>query len=94
MSLALPRESKNQTLPIGSGESFICIILKAILCLVLDFQGLHFYSTLPAFIAFVFSYALYMHHIISWGYFWLPQYIKIFEVESQGVSFLWDKCAQ
>ena len=35
----LPRESKNQALPIGSGESFICIILKAILCLVLDFQG-------------------------------------------------------
>ena len=34
-----PRESKNQTLPIGSGESFIYIIPKAILCLVLDFQG-------------------------------------------------------
>ena len=34
-----PREFKNQTLPIGSGESFICIILKAVLCLVLDFQG-------------------------------------------------------
>ena len=26
--LAYPRESKNQTLPIGSGESFICIILS------------------------------------------------------------------
>ena len=37
----IPRESKNQTLPIGSGESFICIILKAILCLVLDFQGVY-----------------------------------------------------
>ena len=36
----IPRESKNQTLPIGSGESFICIILKAILCLVLDFQDI------------------------------------------------------
>ena len=34
-----PWESKDQTLPIGSRESFIWIILKTILCLVLDFQG-------------------------------------------------------
>ena len=34
-----PRKSKDQTLPIGSRESFIWIILKTILCLVLDFQG-------------------------------------------------------
>ena len=32
-------ESKDQTLPIGSRESFIWIIQKTILCLVLDFQG-------------------------------------------------------
>ena len=38
----MPRESKDQTLPIGSRESFIWIILKTILCLVLDldFQGM------------------------------------------------------
>ena len=35
-----PRESKDQTWPIGSRESFIWIILKTILCLVLDFQGI------------------------------------------------------
>ena len=34
-----PRESKDQTLPKGSRESFISIILKTILCMVLDFQG-------------------------------------------------------
>ena len=34
-----PRKSKDQTLPIGSRESFTWIILKTILCLVLDFQG-------------------------------------------------------
>ena len=45
--LYFPRESKDQTLPIGSRESYIYIyihkwtILKTILCLVLDFQGLH-----------------------------------------------------
>ena len=38
----IPRESKDQTLPIGSRESFIWIILKTILCLVLDFQGICF----------------------------------------------------
>ena len=37
--LCQPRESKDQTLPIGSRESFIWIIRKTILCLVLDFQG-------------------------------------------------------
>ena len=31
--------------PVGSGESFICIILKAILCLVLGFQG----SNIPVY---------------------------------------------
>ena len=34
-----PRKSKDQTLPVGSRESFTWIILKTILCLVLDFQG-------------------------------------------------------
>lgn len=48
------------------------------MALALDFD-----STLPAFIVFVFSYVLYMHHIISWGYFWLPQYIEIFEGECE-----------
>ena len=38
-SLCKPRKSKYQTLPLGSGESFTWIILKTILCLVLDFQG-------------------------------------------------------
>ena len=37
-----PRESKDQTLPIGSRESFIWTILKTILCLVLDFQSMCF----------------------------------------------------
>ena len=40
-NLQKPRKSKNQTLPIGSRESFIWIILKTILCLVVDFQGKH-----------------------------------------------------
>ena len=38
----IPQEVQaDQTLPIGNGsrESFIWIILKTILCLVLDFQG-------------------------------------------------------
>ncbi len=34
-----PRKSKDQTLPLGSRESFTWIILKTILCLVLDSQG-------------------------------------------------------
>ena len=34
-----PRRCKDQTLPLGSRESFTWIILKTILCLVLDFQG-------------------------------------------------------
>ena len=34
-----PKKSKDQTLPIGSRESFTWSILKTILCLVLDFQG-------------------------------------------------------
>ena len=34
-----PRKSKDETLPLGSRESFIWIIPKTILCLVLDFQG-------------------------------------------------------
>ena len=38
-SLRFPRKSKDQTLPLGSRESFTWIILKTILCLVLDFQG-------------------------------------------------------
>ena len=37
-----PRKSKDQTLPLGSRESFTWIILKTILCLVLDFQGVRF----------------------------------------------------
>ena len=37
----IPRKSKDQTLPIGSRESFTWIILKTILCLVLDFQGIY-----------------------------------------------------
>ena len=36
----IPRKSKDQTLPIGSRESFTWIILKTILCLVLDSQGI------------------------------------------------------
>ncbi len=40
--LYLPRKSKDQTLHLGSRESFTWIILKTILCLVLDFQGLYF----------------------------------------------------
>ncbi len=36
----IPRKSKDQTLPIGSRESFTWITLKTILCLVLDFQGI------------------------------------------------------
>ena len=39
ISMMNPRKSKNQTLPIGSREFFVWIILKTILCLVLDFQG-------------------------------------------------------
>ena len=39
----IPRKSKDQTLPIGSRESFTWIILKTILCLVLDFQGIYIY---------------------------------------------------
>ena len=39
----IPWESKDQTLPIGSRESFIWIILKTILCLVLDFQDIYMY---------------------------------------------------
>ena len=38
-SLTFSRKSKDQTLPIGSRESFTWIILKTILCLVLDPQG-------------------------------------------------------
>ena len=37
----IPRKSKDQTLPLGSRESFTWIILKTILCLVLDFQGIY-----------------------------------------------------
>ena len=35
----IPRKSKDQSLPIGSRESFTWMILKTILCLALDFQG-------------------------------------------------------
>ena len=38
ISLCIPKESQDQTLPIGSRESFIRIILKTIPCLVLDFS--------------------------------------------------------
>ena len=48
-SLALPRKSKDQTLPIGSRESFTWIILKTILCLVLDLQGLQFCKKVALF---------------------------------------------
>ena len=41
-----PWKSKDQTLPIGSRESFTWIILKTILCLVLDFQGPHYLKSL------------------------------------------------
>ena len=37
--LCNPRKSKDQTLPLGSRESFTWTILKAIICLVLDLQG-------------------------------------------------------
>ena len=37
-----PRKSKDQTLPLGSRESFTWFTLKTILCLVLDFQGFMF----------------------------------------------------
>ena len=37
--LTKPRKSKDQTLPSGSRESFTWIILKTILCLVLDLPG-------------------------------------------------------
>ena len=45
-----PRKSKDQTLPIGSRESFTWIILKTILCLVLDFQGecFNIFQAIPA----------------------------------------------
>ena len=36
----ISRKSKNQTLPMGSREFFIWIILKTILCLLLDFQDI------------------------------------------------------
>ena len=39
----IPKKSKDQTLPLGSRESFTWIILKTILCLVLDFQGIYIY---------------------------------------------------
>ncbi len=39
----IPRKSKDQTLPIGSRESFTWIILNTILCLVLDVQGIYIY---------------------------------------------------
>ena len=39
----IPRESKDQTLPLGSRESFTWITLKTILCLVLDFHGIYIY---------------------------------------------------
>ena len=39
-TLTIPRKSKDQTLPIGSRESFTWIILKIFLCLVLDSQGI------------------------------------------------------
>ena len=40
----IPRESKDQTLPLGSRESFTWITLKTILCLVLDFHGIYIYT--------------------------------------------------
>ena len=39
----IPRKSKDQTLPIGSRESFTWIILKTILCLVLDSYIIYIY---------------------------------------------------
>jgi len=42
INIYVPRESKDQTLPIGIRESFIWTILKTILCLVLDFQSMCF----------------------------------------------------
>ena len=42
-ALHIPRESNDQTLPIGSREPFIWTIPKTILCLVLDFQGVYTY---------------------------------------------------
>ena len=47
----IPRKSNDQTLPVGSKESFTWIILKTILCLVLDFQGIYIYTHigLPTF---------------------------------------------
>ena len=41
LEIHIPRKSKDQTLPIGSRESFTWIILKTILCLVLDSQGIY-----------------------------------------------------
>ena len=41
LPLSLPSKSKNQTLPIGSRESCIWIILKTIFCLVMDIQSLY-----------------------------------------------------
>ena len=39
-SIYIPRKSKDQTLTVGSRESFTWIIPRTILCLVLDFQGI------------------------------------------------------
>ena len=73
-----PRKSKDQTLPIGSRESFAWIILKTILCLVLDSQGFgcfQKYGKTPQIIHLnrVFHY---FHHPF-WGfspYFWKHPY--------------------
>ena len=40
LNLWIPRKSKDQTLPLGSRESFTWIILRTMVCLVLDFQGI------------------------------------------------------
>ena len=49
----IPWKSKDQTLPIGSRESFTWIIPKTILCLVLDFQGIHIYRHVTAYIEYI-----------------------------------------
>ena len=48
VSSMFPWKSKDQTLPISSRENFTLMIIKTILCLVLDFQWLPFkYSHFP-----------------------------------------------
>ena len=76
----LPRKSKNQTLPHGSRESFTWIILKTILCLVLDFQGL----TCPIFFYFFLGKVSFLES----SFIWCRTAPTFKAVESFNISFL------